>query len=244
MPASFGDHPAVRNIKTSLTLAVVLPIVVLTGCARSTPNPNLPVGKAAYDVIPSDFTPGPNYLIRPLDTISVRVFREADLSTDAALVDETGKVQMPLIGSVDSAGKTTTELGQLLAKQLGERYLVSPEVTVSVKQMAPRYATVEGEVKQPGTYEIQSNTTLLSLLAQAHSPTATAKLNETVVFRTVNNQRLVARFDLKQIRTGLSPDPHIIEGDLVMVGYSGTKGLLEGVLRTTPLLNVWARYTL
>lgn len=221
---------------------LVLSALTLAGCAHTTKNPELPVGKAAYAVIPEQAPQETVYRVRALDTLRVRVLGEPDLSSDQALVSEMGNLEVPLIGSVAVAGKTVTEIGQDIAHRLGAKYLVDPEVSVSVTQMAPRYASVEGEVNKPGVYEINRDATLLSTIARASSPTSTAHLNEVVVFRTVNDQRMVARFDLKQIRTGLAPDPHIQDGDVIMIGYSTTRGFVEDILRAAPLFNAWAKY--
>ncbi|WP_244017285.1 polysaccharide biosynthesis/export family protein [Novosphingobium organovorum] len=202
----------------------------------------MPEGEAAYKVIPVEVAQPTHYLVRPLDILSVRVFNEPEISSDDQTVNEVGEIQVPLAGSITAAGKTVTQISTEIASRLGSKYIVDPQVTVSVKQAAPRYASVEGEVNKPGVYEISNDATLLSTIARASSPTDTAHLSEVVVFRTVNGQRLVARFNLKDIRTGVSPDPRILDGDTVMIGYSATRGLVEDILRAAPLFNAWARF--
>ena len=132
------------------------------------------------------------------------------------------------------------ELSADIASRLATRYLKNPQVAVSVKEPAPSYISVEGEVEKPGVYEIDGRTTLLAALARAESPTTTAKLNEIVVFRTINDQRMVARFNLKEIRVGLTPDPMILDGDVVMVGYSRSKGVWQDILKMAPIFNAFA----
>jgi polysaccharide export outer membrane protein len=61
-----------------------------------------------------------------------------------------------------------------------------------------------------------------------------------VIFRTINGQRMVARFDVKDIRGGVSPDPIIMDGDLVVVGNSKIKTLWQDFLKTAPLFNAFA----
>ena len=69
-------------------------------------------------------------------------------------------------------------------------------------------------------------------MALARGPRRVAKLDEVFVFRTVNGQRLAARFDLRRIRYGYEPDPLILGGDKVVVGYSEVKGLLHTLVRS------------
>lgn len=232
-----------RNTTIYASLTVLASALVVSGCARTTSNPNIPVGQAAYDLMPAEIAPDPTYIIRPLDQLSVRVFREPELSTDTTLVDEAGKINLPLIGSLDAVGKNVTDLQNLIAARLGERYLVNPQVNVTLRQMAPRVVSVEGEVANPGVYQIDTKATLLSVIARAGSPSGVAKLNEIVVFRTIDGERMVARFNLKDIRTGIRPDPRILENDVVMVGFSVPKEIYSNILKAAPLLNIWARYT-
>lgn len=229
-----------HNKKMSFALGALFSSVTLAGCTATTRNESLPTGDAAYAIIPANMASPETQSIRPLDVLTVRVFGEPEISADELRVDESGNIQLPLVGTVHAAGSNPSDLSDRLVVLLGSKYLVNPQVAVSIKEVAPRYASVEGEVKKPGVYEINKDATLLSTIARAESPSITAKLSEIVVFRTVQGQRMVARFNLKDIRTGISPDPAIIDGDVVMVGYSTTRGVMQDVLKAAPLLNVFA----
>jgi polysaccharide biosynthesis/export protein len=213
----------------------------LSACGGSSAVKSIPQGEAAYKLVPpadpaAETEP---YVIAPNDLLDLRVFQEPDLSNENLRVDDTGRFQMPLIGDVYAAGRTPAELAAEIATRLRERYIVNPQVVISVAKGAVQFITVEGHVNKPGVYEISRNYTLLSAIARAESPSKTGKLDEIMVFRTVDKQRYVARFDLKQIRIGQAPDPKIIGGDVIVVGYSQTKGLVQNVLQAVPLLNIF-----
>ncbi len=53
---------------------------------------------------------------------------------------------------------------------------------------------------------------------------------------------MAAVFDLKQIRAGQAPDPQIIDGDIVVVGFSSVKGAFRDFLQAAPLLNVFSYF--
>ncbi|MEZ0135671.1 MULTISPECIES: polysaccharide biosynthesis/export family protein [Novosphingobium] len=180
------------------------------------------------------------YPIRPKDILTLRVFGEPDLSQEELRVDDVGVIQVPLVGPLKAEGRSADEISGEITSRLRNRYLVDPQVSVSVKTAAPSYVSVEGEVEKPGVYEMQGRTTLLAALAKAESPTITAKLDEVVVFRTIDEKPMAARFNLKDIRVGLSPDPMILDGDVVMVGFSRSKGLWQDFLKTMPIFNVFA----
>ena len=110
---------------------------------------------------------------------------------------------------------------------------------MAVTSAIPRSVTVEGQVGAPGVFALGRNDTLLSSLARAGSPTQLAKLNEVMVFRTVNGQRMGAVFDIGKIRVGAAPDPQIVDGDVVVVGYSALRGAFRDFLSVTPLINLF-----
>ena len=205
-----------------------------------TRNPNVPVGEAAYRTIPATIPAPTVYAIAPKDVLQVRVFGEPDLSVEKARVDEAGFIQIPLAGQIKAAGRSAPEVKDEITGILARKYLKDPQVVVAVDEAAPRFVTVEGEVKVPGSFELSSNTTLLGALAKAQSPSPTAKLDQVVIFRTIDGQRMVARFDVKDIRGGVSPDPIVMDGDLVVVGNSKIKTLWQDFLKTAPLFNAFA----
>ena len=229
-----------KSYRHLATAAGISACLILAGCAGSRSS-NLPIGEAAYRLIPPEDPTAPqkSYVIAPNDLLDLQVFQEADLSNDKLQVDDSGRIQMPLIGEVPAAGRTPSELAADIAARLRERYIVNPQVVVSVVKVATHYVTVEGQVTKPGVYEITRDYTLLSAVARAESPNKTAKLDEILVFRVVAGERLAARFDLDDIRAGRAPDPRIINGDVVVVGYSASKGVWQNVLQAAPLLNIF-----
>lgn len=169
----------------------------------------------------------------------MQVFREPDLGVDKAVLDELGNVQLPLIGEVAAAGRTPAELAGQIGARLGQRFLRNPQVTVAVAGTVPRTVTVEGQVATPGIFALGRRDTLLTSLARAGSPTQLAKLDQVVVFRTVNGRRMGAVFDVREIRVGGAPDPQIVDGDVIVVGYSELRGAFRDFLSVTPLLNLF-----
>src|SRR4030095_14799306 len=102
---------------------VILATLLLAACADSRGGP-IPYDVATFGapdapkVVPLE----DNYRIAPLDTLSIKVFKMADLTGDYE-VDLTGKISMPLIGEVPAVELTTAELDQRLTARLGEKYL-------------------------------------------------------------------------------------------------------------------------
>jgi polysaccharide export outer membrane protein len=202
---------------------------------------DLPHGTASYAVMPP---PDPSqeaaaYRIGPLDVLKVTVFQEKDLSFDQIQVDASGNLAFPLIGTVHAAGDTALELSNEIARQLGRQYLVNPQVSVSVASSVSQNVTVEGDVKQPGVYAINGTETLLSALAQAQSPTDVAKLDQVVIFRNIDGKRAGAVFDVSAIREGRVPDPQVLGGDVIVVGFDQIKGAFRDLFKAAPFFYVF-----
>lgn len=219
---------------------VLVAALFLSACSGSR-MASVPNGEIAYQIAPpKDLNAPPtSYIIVPKDTLNLQVFQEPDLSNDKLQVDDVGNIQMPLLGEIPAAGRSPPELAADIAFRLRQRYIVDPQVTVSVSEPAARFVSVEGQVEAPGVYEIEQDYSLLSAIARAESPTDVAKLDEVIIFRTVNGERMAARFDLRDIRAGLAPDPQIIGGDVVVVGFSAVKGVWRDLLRSAPLFNTF-----
>ncbi|MCI0534679.1 MAG: polysaccharide export protein [Verrucomicrobiales bacterium] len=117
--------------------------------------------------------------IEPSDLIIVAVFDELKLSGEYR-VQAGGTIRYPLLGTVEVAGKTPTEVADELNKKLGEDYLVNPEVTVLVKQYRSRTVTVMGKVMKPGPVLLpeEEKMDIIQALAQAGGFQPTANLNK------------------------------------------------------------------
>jgi polysaccharide export outer membrane protein len=173
-----------------------------------------------------------------LDHLQITVFREPDLSVEDAMVDESGHLDLPLIGSIVAAGKSTDSLSSEIAGKLKE-YLKAPEVAVTLKQAASRKVTVTGSVVQPGVYPIDTRLTLLQAVALARGPSQVAAMDQAFIFRTRNGQRTVARFNLDAIAKGKASDPEVISGDTIALGSSGFKTAWRDILETVRSFNIF-----
>lgn len=183
-----------------------------------------------------------DYRIGPLDKLTVSVFGVADLTTTGQ-VDANGNFPMPLLGSVPAVGETPTSLAASLATKLDEKYVRNPQVSVTVTEAVSQLVTVEGSVARPGQYPVVGRTTLIRMLAAAGGTTEFARLKEAVVFRTVKGERLVARFDIKDIRGARAVDPQIYGNDVIVVGDNVAKRVFRDILSAAPLAGVFYQIT-
>jgi polysaccharide export outer membrane protein len=217
-------------------------LLALGACADHRPSP-LPAGQQAYATIPEVARDdAAAQRLRPGDRLAIRVFGEPELTSEQYRIDAAGYLQVPLVGELIAAGLSPEELRRELTRRLGARFIRDPQVAVAVAESTKSRFAVEGHVEQPGVYEADQGTTLLSALAQARSPNKTAKLDEILVFRVVNGQRMGARFDLRDIRAGIMPDPQILPGDTIVVGFSEVKGAFRDFLEAAPIISIFTLF--
>jgi len=221
-----------------LKLVALAAAVLLAACADSRGGPipyDVPLGSPdAPTIAPL----GSDYRIAPMDTLSVKVFRSQDLSGDYQ-VDLTGNISLPLVGEVAAANLTTAQLDQKLTEVLGAKYFENPDVSVGIKSSTRRSVTVDGAVKQAGTFPIVGPTSLMQAVALAGGTTEDANNRRVAVFRTVGGQRQGAAFDLAAIRHGQAKDPAIYPGDIVIVDGSSVKQGFKKFLQSVPLLAIF-----
>lgn len=215
-------------MRNSLAVAALL---VLAGCAssRSEEVAYSPEGfglpdAPAVEVIASD------YRIAPLDKLSINVFQVAQLSGEYQ-VDLTGRIAMPLVGSVDAVNLTTDELTARLKQRLSTNYLKNPDVTVGIVAATGSNITIEGAVRRPGLYPNFGKMTLVQAVAVGGGLDTTANPKRVFVFRQIDGQRMLAGFDLTTIRKGQEPDPEIYRGDIIVVEGSKTKETWQQVFQ-------------
>jgi polysaccharide export outer membrane protein len=182
------------------------------------------------------------YRIGPLDKLNITVFQVKDLTLDRVQVDASGRILLPLIGQLNAAGRTTTELSDEIAARLAASYLQNPQVSVVVSEAASQKVTVDGAVTEAGVFELRGRTTLLQAVAMAKGPARNANLRRVAVFREIDGQRQAAVFDLKAIRKGKAEDPEIYGDDVIVVDSSGLKGAWREVLGALPAFSIFRPY--
>jgi len=113
------------------------------------------------------------YKVGASDVLGIKVFGEEELSNKYT-VDTDGSITFPLIGRFQVGGKTTREIEEGLTKALVPDWLKRGQVSVEIAQYRSRSIFVMGEVRNPGRYSIEGPMTLLEVIANAGSTTATA----------------------------------------------------------------------
>ncbi len=214
----------------SLLLAALLalPAHALGSADKATPVP--PVGAAptvAKDPAPSDtlgyYVEPFAYRIAPGDQLHVDYGLTLDNKPIEAdvVVRPDGVTTLPRIGDVRVVGLTTTDVDSLLAQMYAGIY-VNPRITVAIRTVAGNLVHVLGEVKNPGSYQIQPNATALQAIAQAGGFMDDAARGSVLVLRrSAPDVISVRKLNMKSVLSGrASADVMLRRYDIVYVNRS------------------------
>jgi len=179
------------------------------------------------------------YILGPGDVLEVSVWGYADLTRVAAIRPD-GKISLPLVGSMKAAGMSVEMLTKLLVKAYAE-YIISPQVTVIVKEFRKIQVSVLGQVARPGTYTLSPGARLLDLISAAGGTTDVAQ-KEAELLRpgeppvNVDLDELLAgvqeiNFELKGGETLVVPEDLVnivnVAGEVVRPGRYRLKGQMR-----------------
>lgn len=159
----------------------------------------------------------PTYTIGAEDVINIAVWKEPDFSSTVPVRPD-GRISIALIGDVQAAGKTPTQLADDITVLL-KKYVSEPRVTVMVTTMNSRRAFLLGEVNRPGPIVMTPDMTVLQAIAAAGGPTAYANSKKAYVLRTENGRQTKIPFNYKEAIKGDSPEQNIVlkPGDTIVV---------------------------
>ncbi|EKE04296.1 MAG: hypothetical protein ACD_20C00087G0001 [uncultured bacterium] len=98
------------------------------------------------------------YVLGPNDVISLYVYDSEEFNQEAIRVQPDGNIIIAPLGVLKVAGLTLDELyEQLIVKY--KKYLRDPQITIKLDQTKPYIVYITGAVLNPGSYEINTNTT-------------------------------------------------------------------------------------
>lgn len=164
-------------------IAMCLCLMSLGGCAES----RLP--RASTDtaskpaILPMGPIPDPSakYILVPGDVVEVKFFYHAQLNERTPIRPD-GRIALQLIDDMQAAGMTPMQLDKALTDAYA-RHIKDPELSVLVKEFAPRQIYVGGEVHNPGLIRSQESVTVLRAIFQSGGFKDTGNLESVVILR-------------------------------------------------------------
>ena len=158
------------------------------------------------------------------NSVSIEAFK-----IQGYLVSQEGSIVFPILGTINLAGKTTTEAQTLIAKMLSDGgYIKEPKVSVRVINSK---ITILGEVNGPGTYNYEEqNLSLNQAIGLAGGLTINGVRKDVMIIREVNGVRTYAHIDLTSSNWFTSPYYYVKQNDVIIVNPNGPKITSAGYL--------------
>ena len=199
--------------RSKLVCSLGVAAIAFTGCGMT-------IGDHSSGRLPSaafvqrDEGPGDEYIIGPLDQLTIFVWRNPELGASVQVRPD-GRITTPLINDMPAVGKTPSMLAEDIKLQLSQ-YIQEPIVSVIVNKFAGTFSQqvrIVGATEKPSSIPYRANMTLLDAMI------AVGGLSE---YAAGNRARLV-RFD-KQ--TGKQKEYNLRIGDLLKKGESKANVML------------------
>ena len=158
------------------------------------------------------------YRLRPEDVIAIRVFGEEEMSVDAP-INLDGTISVPLLGFVNAAGKTASELERHIYTELKTReFFVDPKVSVNIIKFRELRASVQGAANRPGEFIFKPGDRVMSLLSQAQGTAFNrADLRHSVLIRKGSMEQIPLDLHSMTIRADLSQNYELRDGDIIVI---------------------------
>jgi len=111
-------------------------------------------------------SPAMDYILGEGDVLTVTVFEHPELNATARVSGQ-GVITLPLIGTVEVARLSVDSVSIIIEERLADGFIVDPQVNIFINEFRSRRATLLGEVRKQGLYELRGYTSLLELISQA-----------------------------------------------------------------------------
>jgi polysaccharide export outer membrane protein len=159
----------------------------------------------------------PDYVIGAGDILSIVFWRDKDMSGDVTVRPD-GKISLPLLNDIAAAGYTPEGLRARLT-DAAAKFLDEPDVAVVVKEIRSRNVFITGNVIKSANYPLNTEMTVLQLIAVAGGLQEYADSKNIVIVRMENGREKHYKFNYKDVISQKNPSQNIFlkPGDTVLV---------------------------
>ena len=198
-------------------------------------------GADLFTDVPTTFAPfdaaqvNGDYVIGTGDEIQIRGWGMVNVDVTAT-VDRDGAIYIPRVGAVKVAGVKYRDLQGYL-KQAVSKIFTNFELTASIAQTRAVQIYVVGHAVRPGTYTLNSMSTLLNALFTSGGPDSTGSMRNIQLKRAGTT---VARFDLYDMLVSgdKSQDATLRDGDVIYIPEVGPLVALTGNVKTPAIFEL------
>jgi len=180
---------------------------------------------------PSTFAPAnmvpvtPDYVVGPGDELLIQSWGQVT-TNGRFLVDRSGDVFVPQVGTVHVAGLRFDQVQPALRNQMS-RLFRNFSLNVSMGQLRSIQVLLVGQARRPGTYTISSLSTLVNAIFVTGGPSPQGSLRHVQLKR---NGQLIVDLDLYDllVRGDKSKDVQVLSGDVIYIPPVGPQVAVAG----------------
>ena len=156
------------------------------------------------------------YRVGPPDQLFISILPDPVIERNA-VVRPDGMISIDLIGDVQASGRTTEQIAEEIEQRVS-RFKRDAKTTVSVASSQSIAITVFGEVRDPGTFPLTSDTRVSEAIGLRGGTTIFGSKRKIRVVRTNGQTTRAFTIDLANIQQGdLSSNIMLRGGDMIVV---------------------------
>jgi polysaccharide biosynthesis/export protein len=198
-------------------------------------------GNNLFSDVPTTFAPfdsaqvNADYVIGTGDELQIRGWGMVNVDITAT-VDRSGAIYIPRVGAVKVAGIKYRDLQGYLKKAISKNFN-NFELTASISQTRDVQIYVVGHAVRPGTYTLNSMSTLLNALFTSGGPNSSGSMRNIQLKRGTET---VTTFDLYDmlVHGNKSRDVSLHDGDVIYIPEIGPLVALSGNVKTPAIFEL------
>lgn len=166
------------------------------------------------------------YIIGAGDLLAIKFWQKPEYNTDTR-VNAAGDIQLPLIGTIKTAGSTLNQLKDNIEARISLLDINITQVSVIILEYGSKSIYVTGAVGNPGKLNFEVIPNLWQIILEAGGPLPTAQLKEVTVVRGDGKEAgKILHVNLAEaLEQGtLSSLPAIYPGDTIHIVEAATTG--------------------
>lgn len=207
-------------MKQIFTICMMFVLAQMSGCSSTSEIKSI---KSSLVQSAEVTNIGPSYKIGPGDQLSIFVWGNSDLSTSVTVRPD-GYISTPLAEDVQASGSTAADLAGQIKLRL-EKYIKTPNVTVSIQSFVGRYEEqirVVGQAAQPQALRYKENMTVLDVIIAVGGLTEFSDGNSASVVRKIDgeNIKIEVRLDDLIKQGDISANMFVRPGDILIIPES------------------------
>ena len=165
------------------------------------------------------------YVLGPGDEVRIQIWGTVDFAGNQTL-DRNGQINLPKIGAINLGGVQVKDLEAVLRKQVGTVFN-NVSVNAALGKLRGITVYVVGQANQPGTYNLNSLSTLVNAVFASGGPNTNGSMRQIELKR---GGKTITTLDLYDFigKGDKSKDAALQPGDVIMIPPAGPRMALVG----------------